>query len=126
MLRQAYAKRRCLVPADAFHEWKVEPGGKQPMAIAPSSGDGMAFAGIWEHRRGDGGEIVRTFAIVAAEANAMMRAVHDRRPVILASGDWAEWLEGDDPAPLMRPGPDDFLRFWPVSKAVNTPPIDPA
>ena len=65
--------------------------------------------------------MVRTFAVVTTEANAPMRAVHDRMPVILAPGDWAEWLESDDPAALMRPAPDDLLRFWPVSKAVNSP-----
>ena len=121
MFRQAYAKRRCIVPVVAFYEWKAEPGGKQPVAIAPSSCEGMAFAGIWEHWRGEGEEIVRTFAIITADANATMQAVHDRMPVILAPGDWAEWLEGDDPAPLLRPAPDDLLRFWPVSKAVNSP-----
>ena len=42
-------------------------------------------------------------------------------PVILAPGDWAEWLESDDPAPMLRPAPDDLLRFWPVSRAVNSP-----
>ena len=122
MFHEAFAKRRCLVPADAFYEWKVEPGsGKQSMAIAPKSGEGMAFAGIWEGCRGEGGEAVRTFAIVTTDANATMRAVHDRMPVVLAPDDWAEWLEGEDPAALLRPAPDDLLRFWPVSKAVNSP-----
>ncbi len=124
MFRQAYAKRRCLVPADAFYEWKVEAGGKQPMAIAPAMGEGMAFAGIWEHWRGEGDEIARTFAIVTTDASAPMRAVHDRMPLILAPDDWAAWLEGDDPAHLMRPAPDGLLRFWPVSKAVNSPRND--
>jgi putative SOS response-associated peptidase YedK len=121
MFRQAYAKRRCLVPADAFYEWKVEAGGKQPMAIAPAMGEGMAFAGIWEHWRGEGDEIARTFAIVTTDASAPMRAVHDRMPLILAPDDWAAWLEDEDPARLLRPAPDDLLRFWPVSKAVNSP-----
>lgn len=122
MFRQAYAKRRCLVPADAFYEWKVEEGGKQPMAVAPAAGGGMAFAGLWEHWRGEGDEIVRTFAIITTDANATMQAVHDRMPVILAKDDWAEWLEGDgDPAMLLRPAPDGLLRLWPVSKAVNSP-----
>ena len=121
MFRQAYAKRRCLVPADAFYEWKAEPGGKQPTAIAPKSGGGMAFAGLWEHWRGEGDEIVRTYAVVTTDANAPMRAVHDRMPVVLAPDDWAAWLEDEDPARLMRPAPDDLLRFWPVSKAVNSP-----
>ena len=122
MFREAFAKRRCLVPADAFYEWKVQPGGKQPMAIAPRSGEGMAFAGVWEGWRGEeGGEVVRTFAIVTTDANAPMRAIHDRMPVVLAAGDWPEWLEGDNPAALLRSAPDDLLRFWPVSKAVNSP-----
>ena len=141
MFKQAFAKRRCLVPAEAFYEWKVEPdafyegkaepgafyegkaepGGKQPFAIAPSSGEGMAFAGIWGGWRGEGGEVVQTFAVVTTDANAPMRTIHDRMPVILAAGDWAEWLEGGDPARLLRPAPDELLRLWPVSKAVNTP-----
>ena len=109
------------MPADAFYEWKVEEGGKQPMAIAPATGEGMAFAGLWESWRGEGDEIVRTFAIITTDANETMRAVHDRMPVILAPDDWAVWLEGDDQAPLLGPAPNDLLRFWPVSKAVNTP-----
>jgi putative SOS response-associated peptidase YedK len=121
MFRDAYAKRRCLVPAVAFYEWKAQDGGKQPMAIAPASGEAMAFAGVWENWRGEGDEVVRTFAIVTTEANEPMRAVHDRMPVILARDDWAEWLEGEDPSALMRPAPDGLLRFWPVSKAVNSP-----
>jgi len=91
------------------------------MAIASASGGAMAFAGIRENWRGEGDEVVRTFAVVTTEANGPMRAVHDRMPAILAPGDWAEWLESDGPAPLMRPAPDDLLRFWPVSKAVNSP-----
>jgi len=121
MFREAYAKRRCLVPADAFYEWKAEAGGKRPVAIAPRSGEGMAFAGLWEGWRGERGEVVRSFAILTTDANAPMRAIHDRMPVVLAPGDWAGWLEGDDPATLLRPAPDDLLRFWPVSKAVNSP-----
>jgi putative SOS response-associated peptidase YedK len=121
MFREAYARRRCLVPANAFYEWKAEPGGKQPMAMAPRSGAGMAFAGLWEGWRGEGGEVVRTFAILTTDANAPMRAVHHRMPVILAPDDWTEWLEGDDPAALLRPAPDDLLRFWPVSRTVNSP-----
>ena len=103
------------------HGRPLVDGGKQPMAIAPASGEMMAFAGIWENWRGEGDEVVRTFAIVTTDANAPMRAIHDRMPVVLAPDDWAEWLEGEDPAALLRPAPDDLLRFWPVSKAVNSP-----
>ena len=61
------------------------------------------------------------FVVVTREARDASGEVHDRMPVILAPGDWAEWLEGDDPAALMRSAPDDLLRVWPVSKAVNSP-----
>ncbi len=55
MFRSAFARRRCLVPADAFYEWKVVEGGKQPYAVAPMDGQPMAFAGLWEgFRRPDG------------------------------------------------------------------------
>jgi putative SOS response-associated peptidase YedK len=109
------------VPAVAFYEWKALDGGKQPMAIAPASGEAMAFAGIWENWRGEGDEVVRTFAIVTTEANAPMRAVHDRMPVILAPDDWAEWLEGDDPGRADAAGAGRPAAVLAVSKAVNTP-----
>ena len=69
----------------------------------------------------DAYEEIASCAIVTTSANGDVRFVHDRMPVVLAPGDWAEWLEGDDPAALLRPAPDDLLRFWPVSKAVNSP-----
>ena len=121
MFRKAFAERRCLVPADAFYEWKAEPGGKQPFAIARRDGEMLAFAGLWEHWRGEGDEVVRSFAILTTEANAPMRRVHDRMPVILAPADWSAWLEGPDPGGLLRPAPDEVLRLWPVSRAVNAP-----
>jgi putative SOS response-associated peptidase YedK len=121
MFRTAFAERRCLVPADAFYEWKVEPGGKQPFAIARRDGEMLAFAGLWEHWRSDDGEIVRTFAIITTDANAPMRTVHDRMPVILEPEDWMAWLEGPDPGALLKPAPDDVLRLWPISRAVNSP-----
>ena len=79
MFRQAFAKRRCLVPADAFYEWKVEEGGKQPVAIAPATGEGIALAGIWKHWRGESDEIVRTFAIITTDANAHVPPLRSAR-----------------------------------------------
>ena len=60
-------KRRCLVPAVAHYEWKALDGGKQSMAIAPASGEATVFAGIWENWRGEGDEVVRTFAIITTD-----------------------------------------------------------
>ena len=123
MWRDAIARRRCVVPADAFYEWRVVEGGKQPYAIARQDGEPMAFAGLWDRWRSPDGDAVRTFAIVTTVANATMVPVHDRMPVILEAADWPVWLgeaEGD-PAALLRPAPDDVLRVWPVGRAVNSP-----
>ena len=121
MFRDALASRRCLVPADAFYEWKAMPDGKQPYAIARTDAAPLAFAGVWERWRDAAGEVVRTFAILTTSANATMRQLHERMPVILEAADWPAWLgevEGD-PQALLRPAADTVLRLWPVSRAVN-------
>ena len=121
MFRVAFAKRRCIVPAAAFYEWKTEPDGKQPFAIARADGDPLALAGIWESWRAPDGEIVRSFAVLTTTANAAMAALHDRMPVILERETWPVWLgetEGD-PAALLAPADDRVLRLWPVAKEVG-------
>jgi putative SOS response-associated peptidase YedK len=123
MFRAALAKRRCLVPAGAFYEWKAEPTGKQPFAIARTDGNPMAFAGLWEAWRYPDGEILRTFTILTTYANSTMAKLHERMPVILEPADWPTWLgeaEGD-PTALLHPAADHVLRLWPVSRRVNTP-----
>ncbi len=122
MFRGALAARRCLVPADAFYEWKAMADGKQPYAIARADGAALAFAGLWEGWRAPDGEVMRTFAIMTTAANATMRPLHERMPVILEAPDWPAWLgehEGDATA-LLRSAADDVLRLWPVSRAVNS------
>jgi putative SOS response-associated peptidase YedK len=117
-----FAARRCLVPANAFYEWKALPDGKQPYAIARVDGAPVTFAGIWEGWRAPDGEVVRTFAILTTSANGTMAQMHDRMPVILEPDQWSMWLgeaEGDA-MELMRPAADDVLYLWPVSRAVNS------
>ena len=123
MFRGALAARRCLVPADAFYEWKAEADGKQPYAIARTDGTPMAFAGLWEAWRYPDGEILRTFAVLTTNANATMAELHERMPVILEPADWPIWLGevAGDPAALLRPAAEDVLQLWPVSRRVNTP-----
>lgn len=123
MYRGAFARRRCLVPAAAFYEWKVIEGGKQPYAIARADGEPLALGGIWESWRGEGGEIERTFAIITTQPNAEMVPLHNRMPVVVDPKDWPAWL-GEveaDPATLLGPPPDGTLRAWPVSRNVNSP-----
>ena len=122
MFKAALASRRCLVPADAFYEWKTMPDGKQPYAIARRDRTPLAFAGIWEGWRDPAGEIVRTFAILTTSANATMRQLHARMPVILEQADWVDWLANREKnlTEVMRPAADDVLDLWPVSRAVNS------
>ena len=121
MFRRALAKRRAIVPADAYYEWQATPTGKQPYAIARGDEAPMAFAGLWETWRAPDGEAVQTFAILTTGANRPMLALHERMPVVLEEADWPLWLgEVDgDAVGLLRPAADDVLRLWPVSRAVN-------
>ena len=121
MFRTALTKRRCLVPAAAFYEWKATPDGKVPHAIARVDDDPLAFAGIWDGWRSPDGDVLQTFAIITTEANAQMAALHNRMPVILEPEDWPVWLgevEGD-PQPLLKPAKQGILRIWPVDKRVG-------
>ncbi len=121
MFRSAFAKRRCIVPAAAFYEWQAGAAGKTPYAIARADGDPLAFAGIWEGWRSPEGDILRTFAILTATANAQMSVLHTRMPVILEKSDWPVWMGEDDtdPATLLRPSAEGVLRLWPVDKRVG-------
>lgn len=122
MFKAALATRRCIVPADAFYEWRTAPDGKQPYAIARHDGTPMAFAGLWEGWRDPAGEILRTFTILTTTANATMRPLHERMTVILEPQDWPVWLgeAPGDPLALLRPAAEDVLHVWPVSRAVNS------
>jgi putative SOS response-associated peptidase YedK len=122
MFRGALTSRRCLVPADAFYEWRTMPDGKQPYAIARRDDAPLAFAGLWEGWRSPDGHTVRSFAILTTSANATMAVLHDRMPVILEEDQWPIWLgEGEGNASdLMQPAAEDVLRLWPVSRAVNS------
>jgi putative SOS response-associated peptidase YedK len=120
MFRDALERRRCLVPADVFYEWRATEAGKQPYAIARADGQPMVFAGLWEGWRGADGTVLRTFTIVTTNANPVLRPLHERMPVILEAADWSAWL-GEitaDPAALLHPSAAEF-RVWRVGTAVN-------
>jgi len=121
MFKGAFAQRRCIVPADAFYEWRAGADGKQPYAVARRDGDPMAFAGLWEGWRAPDGGVLRTFVIITTNANAVLRELHERMPVVLEKPDWPLWLgeSAGDAAALLHPAPDDVLRAWPVGRAVG-------
>ena len=110
--RDAYRRRRCLVPASGFYEWKREGGRKQPYYVRPQGAELFGFAALWESWQN-----LETCSIVTTEANAVMRPIHDRMPAIVAPEDYARWLSGEDG--LLRPAPAECLRAYPVGPAVN-------
>ncbi len=124
--RNAFSKRRCLVPADGFYEWKGVPGKKQPYYIYEGRGP-MAFAGLWEHWEGVEGELT-TFTILTTHANKLMSEIHERMPVILDKDRADLWLDMNAPAELVstlfEPRDDDDLAMYPVGKAVGNPRFD--
>lgn len=119
--RDAYAKRRCLVPADGFYEWRKVGGGKQPYRISLEAERPFAFAGLWE-RWDKGAEPVETFTLLTTDADPRIEHIHHRMPVMLARPEeFARWLEGDaeERAALLRPYGEDDLVFTPVSSRVG-------
>lgn len=94
--RAAYRRRRCLIPADGFYEWRTVGRAKQPFCVRRGEGALFAFAGVWETASDpDGGEI-DTAAILTTEAGPDLRALHHREPVVIAPEHYALWLEADE------------------------------
>jgi putative SOS response-associated peptidase YedK len=122
--REAFKKRRCLVPADAFYEWqKLDAKTKRPFAIALRSGEPYAFAGLWESWKPKDAEPLETFTIVTTDSNEVTERLHDRMPVILEPRDYDRWLEPGDPThpptDLLRPFPAEKMHAWPVSDRIG-------
>jgi putative SOS response-associated peptidase YedK len=126
--REAYAKRRCILSIDGFFEWKALKGerAKQPFAIAMKDGSPFGLAGLWENWRDPtSGEWVRTFCILTTRANALVRPIHHRMPLILHPLDYGRWLSDEpDPRDLLEPFPAEPITLWPVSTRVNSPKND--
>jgi putative SOS response-associated peptidase YedK len=123
--REAFARRRCIVTADGFYEWRAEGKAKQAFAVAMADGTPMPLAGLWEGWRAPDGTILRTCTIVTTEANARLAPIHHRMPVILPREAWPLWLGEEEPdgpealLALLRPLPGERLAAWPVSSRVN-------
>lgn len=110
--RTAYHRRRCLVPASGFYEWKRAGALKQPYYVQPSDKPLFAFAGLWETWQDK-----QAFTLITTAANLTMQTIHDRMPLIIAPEHYAGWLYGEEG--LMRPAPPGAIRCHPVSPAVN-------
>ena len=127
--RSAFRRRRCLIPATGFYEWRQVNGHKQPYAIRVKERELFAFAGLWEHWQSPEGRTIESCTIIVTDANEALRPIHDRMPVILDPAQYDTWL---DPAiqdvqmlkTLLRPYPPERMEFWPVSRRVGNPGND--
>lgn len=126
--RDPIHRRRCVVPADSFYEWKHLPGGrKAPYRIMRTNGELLFMAGIWDEWRGADG-IKRTFSIITTAPNAEMSALHNRMPALLvgaaARERWLSELPVGEALEMLHPAPDQLLKMYPVSEKLNKPGYD--
>ncbi|MBN1259296.1 MAG: SOS response-associated peptidase [Anaerolineae bacterium] len=128
--RAAFRRRRCLVLANGFYEWRKEPGSKAktPMAIRMASGEPFAFAGLWEIWRPDDTPLL-SCTILTTQPNALVAPIHNRMPVILPRAAYAQWLAPEEQQPqalqpLLKPYPEAEMCAYPVSRLVNNPAND--
>jgi putative SOS response-associated peptidase YedK len=118
--------QRCLVPSDGFYEWK-QNGKKVPYRIFLKEPRIFCFAGIWEKWKAPDGNLVHSFSIITTSANAFMKSIHERMPVILSPEDETNWLNGTNEATLLsllKPCPAEIMDAHPVSDLVNSPRND--
>jgi putative SOS response-associated peptidase YedK len=137
--RKAYQRRRCLIPADGFYEWKKldkdaagakgKAKAKQPMYVRMRSREPFAFAGLWETWRSPEGKDLRSCTIITTHPNQLMAQMHDRMPVILPREQYRQWLDDRDRPPeelskLLVPYSSEEMEATPVSTLVNSPKND--
>jgi putative SOS response-associated peptidase YedK len=128
LFRDAFRRRRCLVVADGFYEWRKDGNRKTPHYIHLRSGRPFGFAGIWSSYRMPVGTRVGTCAIITCAPNELMAPIHNRMPVILPPLARERWLDPNSPeadlCALLVPLPSDEMEAYPVSTLVNSPKND--
>jgi len=129
LFRDALRKRRCLIPADGYYEWKRKGGTKHPFFIRNTVKRPFGFAGIYETGSQDANTSLSTCAIITTEPNERLRPIHDRMPAIITRENYAQWLGEENVRPdrlasLLRPLPSEFTEFYAVSSFVNNPRND--
>jgi len=129
--KHAFAKRRCLIPADGFYEWqKRGKAPSQPIYVRRRDGGLFAFAGLWEEWKTPDGELLPTCTIITVEPNELISQFHHRMAAILKPDEEAAWIDpgskAEDLLRLLRPYSSDELEAFPVSRAVNSPSFDDA
>jgi putative SOS response-associated peptidase YedK len=123
--REAFRRRRCIIPADGFYEWRRTGAGKRPFYFHLRDDSPFGFAGLWERWEGED-RVIESCAILTTEANELLKPVHDRMPVILHPESYELWLDQDAGKQsllqeLLRPFPASEMAAYAVSTAVNNP-----
>ena len=129
--RGSYKYKRCLILADGFYEWKVQPGTKVkvPHFIHMKDRKPFAFAGLWDEWHSSDGSQIRSCTIVTTEPNELISPFHNRMPVILSSDSYAQWIDPavrtpDSLQALVKPYPAEEMAAYHVSTLVNSPQND--
>jgi len=127
--RAALKKRRCLILADGFYEWKKAGQTKTPMYLRLKESQPFAFAGLWETWKSPDDELIKSCTIITTAPNALVKKIHDRMPVILSPQAYDLWLSPDElPAektlPLLKPFAASQMKAVSVSPLVNNPAFD--
>jgi len=127
--REAYKKRRCLIPTTGFYEWHATAQGKQPYFISMKDHGLFAFAGLWEYWQGE--QTINSFTIITTVANKLIARIHERMPVIIDQADFDIWLDPTNRDTeqlnnLLIPHELDKLQMYPVGTEVNNPRHDEA
>jgi putative SOS response-associated peptidase YedK len=130
--RRIFTKRRCLVPADGWYEWRPDTDSngkprKQPYLMTRTDGRSVAFAGMYEFWRpkGSDADLLLSVSVITVPAQGVLAEVHDRMPLVLDGADWARWLDPSvaEPSELLKPQDEaarDLLELRPVSELVNS------
>lgn len=127
--REAFKRRRCLIPATGFYEWTKSGSDKQPMYIHMNDNQVFAFAGLWETWKDENGTPLHSCTILTGEPNELIQNFHHRMAVILHPSDYKLWLSPDEMTPselmpLLQPYSADKMEAYEVSKIVNSPAND--
>ena len=127
--KESFERRRCLIPADGFYEWKLSGTSKQPFHFGMKDDSVFAFGGIWDRWRSPHGQVIESCAILTTAPNELLTDIHDRMPVILRAENYWEWFvapasDCERLKALLQPFDAAVMKRFPVSSAVNDPQID--
>lgn len=125
MFKTPFKRRRCLIPATGFFEWREEGGRKQPYYFTRADGALMALGGLWE-RREDIDGVLDTFTIITTSPNKLIAEYHDRMPVIIPKHAYGKWIDPelqrtDALLPLLEPYPEEEMIAYPVTTRMSNP-----